>query len=303
MAWVSNLWKTTPGPSSVPPASPPDEHGQGVRLHKSLEKKEKPDKEKLKDKIKELEKILKERNFAIDQHHKEYYNLQMQHQAIMNTQITKYQNLKIAKDREIKGVDLEIRNLRLKMDHLVKDNDNANLRSNDLSHEIGNLKAQLTADRQRATMAEATLKARVQKVLEDNDKLRGDLVAMTRPQQPLYGEDHYIHGLQDLNNGIQSWLVGLSRKTQGKESLTQVSQTKILGKLKEFGSCGQNSAKQLGQHLEEYYGSKVMRIPLLRHIVGLFLFDRIFDPFAYPMPNEISDWFKCVEDNLFKQGS
>ena len=141
---------------------------------------------------------------------------------------------------------------------------------------------------------------------ENNQSLRRYIDSTRNAQEPLRGENKYVQDFEDLNNKITLW-IGAQSKKNANATLQINTRTAILTKTKSFGNYGVHTATQIEHSLKELYVSKKTRAPLVRHILSLFLFDRIFYPFAFALKNpdpshEASNYLKYLEDDLFTQG-
>lgn len=141
---------------------------------------------------------------------------------------------------------------------------------------------------------------------KNNIGLRQLISRTSKVQEPLRGEDYYIQCFEDLKNDIESWVVTYSKKN-ANATLTPPVPNLVLGKINTLGDHGQHIAEYLRlqiPHLKllQVYNSKKTRIPLIRHVIALFLFDQIFEPFAFGLTRDSSDRIKDIEDRLFKQG-
>ena len=125
---------------------------------------------------------------------------------------------------------------------------------------------------------------------------------MSKVQEPLRGDDHYIKLFDDLKNDIDSWVASLSKKNASATLRPGVPKT-ILVKLGALGEHGHYTAEFLRPLLLQLHGGRKTRIPLIRHVLALFLFDQIFEPFAFGLTRDSSKNMKDIEDRLFKQGS
>ena len=141
----------------------------------------------------------------------------------------------------------------------------------------------------------------------DNQSLRMYIDSMRNAQEPIRGEEKYTQAFEDLNNKITSWILTQSKKNADVTLKDANIRTAIMTKIKSFGKYGVHTATQIEPTLQQLYASKKTRAPLIRHILALFLFDRVFDPFAfalkYPDPShDASNYLKFIENDLFLQG-
>lgn len=138
---------------------------------------------------------------------------------------------------------------------------------------------------------------------KNNSDLRRLIGRMSKVQEPLRGEDHYVKLFDDLKNDIDSWVASHSKKNANATLRPQVPKT-ILAKLDALGEHGKYTAEFLRlPNLLQLHSGKKTRIPLIRHVLALFLFDQIFEPFAFGLTRDSSQNMKDIEDQLFKQGT
>jgi hypothetical protein len=136
---------------------------------------------------------------------------------------------------------------------------------------------------------------------QDNIQLRQCIHRMSKPQEPLRSEDSYIDHFQDLKNQIESWVAGHS-KQNANVLLERRTQNSVLAKLEQLGTYGIHTTESFRSSLGQWYTNKRTRIPLIRHIIALFLFGRVFNPFAFGLKcQDSSDHLIFIEDHLFTQ--
>ena len=181
---------------------------------------------------------------------------------------------------------------------------------NRLSEQLQTTENQFSSLQHRSTEEIRQLQASIQSeeqksaaIQKNNSDLRSLIGRMSKVQEPLRGEDHYIKLFDDLKNDIDSWVAGHSKKNANASLRPQVPST-ILVKLGALGEHGQHTTEFLRlPHLLQLYSGKKTRIPLIRHVVALYLFDQIFEPFAFGLTRDSSKNMIDIEDQLFKQGA
>lgn len=167
-----------------------------------------------------------------------------------------------------------------------------------LESEISSLKSEIVRLREK----EEELRTMIFVLEEENKNLHEYVAHVNQEPESTHGGEVYYSGLfEELNSTIRSWAVKHS-KINSKETLTPIIQTQILDSLRELGNKGQLSAIFLEPCLSILYTSRQYRIPLLRHVFSVFLFDQIFDRFLFGLDQTTSRFFWSVEDDLFKQG-
>lgn len=149
----------------------------------------------------------------------------------------------------------------------------------------------------------------IKKCREDNQSLRRYIDNMRNAQEPLRGEEKYTQKFEDLNNKITSWVLKQSKQHANTALKDSKVRTAVLTKLESFGVHGQHTATCVRSSFPQLYNSKKTRAPLIRHILALFLFDRVFYPFAFALKptdsklsHDSSHYLTFIEDELFEQG-
>lgn len=146
------------------------------------------------------------------------------------------------------------------------------------------------------------LEEKCELIRKDNEVLREYITSMSKAQQPIRGEDYYIQLFEELRGAIQSWMAKNS-KLNAKEILPEGVGTEVTGLLEKCGVHGVVSAKKLGGEIRELWANRTTRVPLLRHIAAVFLFETVFDRFAFGHDRAASEYMKWIEGDLFRQGT
>jgi hypothetical protein len=138
-------------------------------------------------------------------------------------------------------------------------------------------------------------------IQKDNENLREYITSMSKAQEPIRGEDFYVQSFEELRGHIQSWMAKNS-KLNAKEILAEGVQTEVAAFLDKCGPHGIITSKKFGSQIRDLWTSRRTRVPLLRHIVALFLFETVFDRFAFGHDRAASEYLKWIEGDLFRQG-
>ena len=140
-------------------------------------------------------------------------------------------------------------------------------------------------------MSLKSLRADLLALRSDNDELRKYIAQKEAEQQhSLRNEQYYIQQFEELKSIMEMWTVKHSKSSAGND-LSQSTEIEVLKLLASFGKSGKTSAEFLtqNQHLfQRLYANIRSRIPLLRHIAAVFLFDQVFEPFAAGLPSSLS---------------
>jgi hypothetical protein len=225
-----------------------------------------------------LQALFKEQQHTIAQQRKEFNRAQIQWATDISFHIERYQNLQQCMELEMAQAQGKIDSLTRTMNSLVKEKADAIEQSKILDGQIQGLRNALTEMQQKA--------------LETERKLTTQMVSEVEP--PINHENYYMARFENLMGGIEMWITNCLEYRS--EPWPSFSQKKVLDILLQLGSSARFSAEKLGPKLGDYYQS--LRIPLLRHIISLFLFHRILDPFAYTMNIEVSNYWKNIEDKM-----
>lgn len=276
-------------------------HGKGNQDEPTKLSKHRREKEKLKEDISKLNQDIANYKSDVNSWRDRYIKEKGEREVEVMKIKRHYRDTIIEKDREISRLDSRCSNLSETKIRLENQNYKlvTNLNHSDRQH--NNTKNEFEGYMRRAEGKERALMDRCKAIEGDNDGLRELINSKSRPQEPTHAEDFYIQSFDDLKSGIIDFIAKHS-KQNSKETLTPATQTKILSAIAEFGVTGQATAQFLKLHLLPLYTSRQFRIHLLRHIVAIYLFDQIFNRFAYPVTPETSDYLRRIEDNLFCQG-
>lgn len=145
------------------------------------------------------------------------------------------------------------------------------------------------------------LRKRCHLLEQDNEVLRSVIANMSSPRQPLLNEDHYGREFDSLKGEIENWAVGQSKKADPK-NFGEVSRDEIMSILESLGNCGRQSAKFLESKLFMLYQYRRTRMALIRHVNGLFLFDKVLSRYIFGCSRKSSNYHEAIEDQLFHQG-
>jgi hypothetical protein len=137
-----------------------------------------------------------------------------------------------------------------------------------------------------------------------NEEFRTQIFSMGSGRGPVQDEDHYIQSFDELKYVVEHSMVKFSR-AHANQSMPARVQTEVLTLISDLGQNGKNSARILTSgkyNFQALYSNGRWRHPLIRHIVALFLQDRIFDTFALCLSQEFSEGLKCVEKDVISRG-
>jgi hypothetical protein len=138
----------------------------------------------------------------------------------------------------------------------------------------------------------------------DNEQLRTHIVKMEpKDLKPLRDEDYYIQGFEELKSEVEMWSARHA-KAKVSQALSKSSEAKLFECLDMLGDSGKSSSQFLQKHhaTQVWYSNARTRIPLIRHIIGLFLFRHILEPFAAGLPPELSEALVWIDEDVMSHG-
>lgn len=137
-----------------------------------------------------------------------------------------------------------------------------------------------------------------------NEEFRTQILAMSSGRGPVLEEEFYIQSFEELKGVVEHGTVKLSR-AQADGTLPNENQMKVLELVSGLGLNGKHSADYFRSNESLFptvYNTGRWRNPLIRHIVALYLFDRIFEPFAFGISQELSEGLKQIEMDVILRG-
>jgi len=135
-------------------------------------------------------------------------------------------------------------------------------------------------------------------------ELRNHIFTVGTGRAPLQTDEYYISKFKQLKGAIEQEMVDLSEQYTDRD-LSETAQAKVLEHIAQLGSRGVESCAVLTSRkysIDFLYRNDELRNSLLRHVTALFLFDKVFEPFAFGISAELSDGLKTIEMELFEQG-
>lgn len=184
---------------------------------------------------------------------------------------------------QLSTLQQELGSLRSKNEYLHKINADGETLNNELCQE---------QERQKKEIAH---------LRQDNEHLRTYIAKTNTDVNPFHDEEYYLQSLQELKSEIEMW-IAKHAKANGVEVLSAAEEAGVLEILFASGQCGKNSYDFLNRDFRGLYGNARSRIPLLRHVVALVLFEQIFEPFAAGLPSTVSPVLTWIEDDLMLRG-
>jgi FtsZ-binding cell division protein ZapB len=155
-----------------------------------------------------------------------------------------------------------------------------------------------------------TLSEKNDELRKKNDELRKENDALTKhirsktENGPILGDMYYITEFKQITGFIQNW-AATYYKEYGADPSSPDYLNQLPYLLSDVGEFGRNLVEKLNSvqpGLAEIYSIPRSRIVLIRHIIGWFLFDRVFDPFAFGVDKQHSKGLRWTADGLFSTG-
>jgi len=137
---------------------------------------------------------------------------------------------------------------------------------------------------------------------EDNNLLREQITTMTSTQEPIREEYWFILQFDHIGMEIESWVAKQTAATPA-ERIPKADREQLVRQISSWGEIGRNSAEFIQGQLKDPYRNRRKKIALIRHIIAIFLFDHVFDRFAFGMSAERSAYFKALETHIYHNGS
>ena len=136
---------------------------------------------------------------------------------------------------------------------------------------------------------------------KDNALLRAQITDMTSAQEPIREERYYILEFNQIGIDVESWAVKETR-TMPTQSLSKADSFTIVSELVASGEHGKKAAKWFGNKDKRFFQERRNRIAVIRHVVAVVLFDRVFDRFAFGFSREQSMYFDEIEKRICLNG-
>ena len=192
--------------------------------------------------------------------------------------------------------------------------DDLRRRYNDLAHQLEGYKERKRSDANKIKQLEQSISLQTKEVEASRGKmvameaqvkeLRSQIYSMATGRGTANDDDHYARNFIELKYLIETEMLKLSRAHNGHVLSDDVPDM-VFEKLMALGETGENCRKVLAS--KEYsipflYSQGIWRHALLRHVVALFLFERVFQPFAFGLPPAVSIAFQVVDSNILANG-
>jgi hypothetical protein len=139
---------------------------------------------------------------------------------------------------------------------------------------------------------------------EDNSNLRGMIDEMKSANAVVHEDAHYIKLLESLNGTILS-SVAKAFKSSCQQDLSEEAGNKILDTLSRIDPWGKQTVEALSLSkvtIWAFHKDAKKRMVLVRHIIALFLWESVFDPFAFGLEKTVSHNLRTIEKDILSSG-
>jgi DNA repair exonuclease SbcCD ATPase subunit len=142
-----------------------------------------------------------------------------------------------------------------------------------------------------------------QKLSSSVSELRTHMYAKGMAHSPRHPDSYYVDKFRSLNGLLEQKLLDLSEDHSGRHLSEARAQT-FLRYLAKLGSEGQKTHDVLTKNTSKYpfQVDDPLRDLLLRHVTALYLFHRVFKPFAAGISPEISHVFSSILEDEKERG-
>jgi hypothetical protein len=185
---------------------------------------------------------------------------------------------------------------------LVADNNRLYSDLRQKNSEVGRLQGQIDSFRKQN---EGLILER-QKLTSSVSELRSHMYAKGMAHSPRHPDSYYVDKFRSLNGLLEQKLLDFSEAHSG-QPLPEARVYSFLRYLEKLCPEGQKTLEVLTKKTSKYsfevfYNDDNLRDLLLRHVTALYLFHRVFKPFAAGISYEICDVFSSILEDEKKRG-
>jgi hypothetical protein len=180
-----------------------------------------------------------------------------------------------------------------KVEHYMRRNDSDAIKIKQLEVAISLKSEEAQESREKIAAMEAQVK-----------ELRSQIYSMVTGRGPEYDDEHYAGKFDKLKCLIETEMLKLSRAHNGL-FLSDEIPMRLFEKLARLGEIGDSCCTVLASRpysIQLLYTQGILRHALLRHVVALYLFQFVFRPFAFGLPDPVSGAFKFVNGDVLVKG-
>ena len=136
---------------------------------------------------------------------------------------------------------------------------------------------------------------------KDNDLLRAQIADMSNAQEPLREEKYYVFEFRQIGMDIEFWAAKRLR-TMPTKSLSNTDSRVIVSELRNCGEYGETASKWFdGKDIKQFKERRNL-IVMIRHVVAVVLYDRVFAQFIFGFSRRTSVYFDEVEKRICLNG-
>lgn len=145
------------------------------------------------------------------------------------------------------------------------------------------------------------------RIENDNISLRSYIANLKIADAQTKDDAYYKENLQGLNRMIESSVASVLIDNPSPKKLSKEAGTEMLGVLSEIDPSGKFTATLLQQPSYDtiwtLHQDAHKRVALARHLITLFLWDRVFKPFAFGLAPEQSTLLSDIENSIVENGT
>ena len=138
--------------------------------------------------------------------------------------------------------------------------------------------------------------------LEEDNKLLREQITITSTQEPIQEGYWFIRQFDLIGMEIESWVAKQTVETPA-ERIPKADREMLVRQISSWSETGRDAAEFIQGQLKDNYRGPKKKIRLIRHIIAIFLFEHVFDRFAFGLSSGESNYFKSLEMDIFHHGS
>ena len=150
----------------------------------------------------------------------------------------------------------------------------------------------------------AKLNAQMVGLRHDNDEIRSYIIKMESDLLPVRDEEYYIQLFEGIKSEVEMWSAKHGKSNAGA-TLSQEHEDRLFDAIANLGNSGTASVNFLRANprfFRAWYSNARSLIQLIRHVIAVFLYDKIFEPFAAGLPTEFSKSLVWIGNDVIQHG-
>ena len=146
------------------------------------------------------------------------------------------------------------------------------------------------------------LKKQIRITEQSSEQLQAQLFHIERGVNPLRDETYYTQKFAEIEVDFDMWVA--RHCSLSSEVLSKAGEQFLLQSLSTLGPHGKSASEYLrvNQRIGSWYKDAGTRIPLIRHIAAVFLFELVLGPFVFGLSPELSQAFSWVDADIMSHG-